>query len=137
MSKQKKKRRAPSIYDYKPAERDPRGRQKVKGRYLLGVLAAVVAAYALYLVCFNFGIFYIIHIYGAVLFVSLLAFGILNRGFSQRLPTAEDIPDPAELEKELVRRKRGRYFLVPVIAVVMTFMLDLVWLQFLQPLFGG
>ena len=56
---------------------------------------------------------------------------------SSKLPTAEDIPDEAELEREITRRRIGRYFLVPVIAVIMTFMLDLVWLQFLQPLFGG
>ena len=133
----KKKKSLPSIYDYKPAERDPRGRQRVKGRYLLGVLGAVIAAYAIYLVCFNFGFFYIVHVYGVILFVSLLTFGILNRGFSQKLPTAEDIPDMAELEREIARRKKGRYFLIPVIAVIMTFMLDLVWLQFLQPLIGG
>jgi len=130
----KKKRSLPSIYDYKPADRDPRGKQKAKGRHLLGMLSAVILAYAVWLICFEFGFIYIVHVYAVILFASMMAFGVMNRGFSQSLPTAEDIPDAAELERELKRRKRGRLFLVPTVAVIVTFMLDLVWLNFLEPL---
>lgn len=134
MAKKKRSFTPPNVF--RP-DRDPHGKQKVKGRYMLGVLAATAAAYGIYLFCFNMGFIYIIHIYAAVLFISLMVFGIMNRGFSQTLPDAEDIPDSALLEKEIKRRRTGRYFLVPAIAVMITFMIDFIWLQFLQPLFGG
>lgn len=130
----KKKRSLPSVFDYKPADRDPRGKQRVKGRYLLGMLAAIVSAYAVWLLCFEVGFIYIVHVYGGVLFLSMMAFGILNRGFSQSLPTAEDIPDEALLAREIKRRRLARKFLIPTVAVMFTFMIDTIWLQFLEPL---
>ena len=130
----KKKKSLPSVFDYKPADRDPRGMQKVSGRRLLWMLLAVIAAYAVWLLCFEFGFIYIVHVYAVILFAAMMAFGVMNRGFSQALPTAEDIPDAAELEREIRRRKRGRIFLIPTVAIMVTFMLDLIWLQFLEPL---
>ncbi len=134
MAKKKKKQRNIYVPNVFRPDRDPHGKQKVKGRYLLGMLLAIVLAYAVWLLCFNFGFIYIVHIYAVILFLSMMAFGILNRGFSQALPTAEDIPDEADLAREIKRRRMGRKFLVPTVAVMFTFMLDLIWLQFLAPL---
>ncbi|MBQ3100170.1 MAG: hypothetical protein IJC50_04185 [Clostridia bacterium] len=133
MAKKKKQRNfyAPNVF--RP-DRDPHGKQKVRGRQLLGMLFAIILAYAVWLLCFEFGFIYIVHVYAVILFASMMAFGVMNRGFSQTLPTAEDIPDAAELEKEIRRRKRGRIFLVPTVAVIVTFMLDIIWLWFLEPL---
>ena len=135
MAKKKKKRQS-GIYVpnlFKP-DRDPHGKQKVKGRHLLGMLLAIVLTYAVWLISFEFGFIYIVHVYAVILFVSMMAFGVMNRGFSQSLPTAEDIPDAAELEKEIRRRRKGRIFLVPTVSIIVTFMLDLIWLNFLEPL---
>lgn len=134
MAKKKKKQRNIYVPNVFKPDRDPHGKQKVKGRYLLGMLAAIILAYAVWLICFEFGFIYIVHVYAVILFASMMAFGVMNRGFSQTLPTAEDIPDSAQLEKELKRRKKGRIFLVPTVAVLVTFMLDLIWLNFLEPL---
>lgn len=134
MAKKKKKQSGIYVPNVFRPDRDPHGKQKAKGRHLLGMLSAVILAYAVWLICFEFGFIYIVHVYAVILFASMMAFGVMNRGFSQSLPTAEDIPDAAELERELKRRKRGRLFLVPTVAVIVTFMLDLVWLNFLEPL---
>ena len=110
--------------DRKPVSR----RQAIK--LILTVAGATVAFYAVYLLCVRNGHMWVIHVYAAMLFAFGLGAGILTRGFSRA--ASEE-----QTEAEAARRRFGKALLVPAVAILFTFMFELIYLNIFIPLIGG
>ncbi len=111
----------------------------------LGLLAlAVIVVLGLYRVAMNFAWFEILFwSYLALVTALILTYSIYNRGFSRKGVTPDMLPDAwSEEEKQKFiadgerRMNRSRWMLIPILAFVITFAVDLFEL-FVIPFFSG
>lgn len=124
-----------------PAESLRQEAGKVNWKLWLVTFLLVAAIFALYQICVALYFKYIIHIYSLVLFVCALCYGIINRGFSNKKITAEDLPHDWEPERKKAfiadverRRKKAKPLLIPVIGILVTFAYDIIFLFYIEPL---
>ena len=113
------------------------------------ILALVSAAVLLiYRVTMRFAIFEVVFwVYLALSAALILTFVIYNRGFARRGVTAQMLPEewsPEKKEEYIAdgerRLRRSRWMLIPILAFVFTFFVDVIELfalPFFSALFGG
>ena len=101
------------------------------------ILTTIGAVFVYYLTGIVFKFMYIVHIYGVIMGVCFLLFGIFNRGFSRKPPSKDIMPsDWTEQEKEGAveewhhRRSIANIFLTVAVAIMLTFLFDLIYLYF-------
>lgn len=124
-----------------PAESLRQEAGKVNWKLWLVTFLCVAAIFALYQICVMLYFKYIIHIYSAVLFLCALAYGIINRGFSNRKITSEQLPAEWEAQRKAdfisdmeKRRKKSKPLLIPIIGILVTFAYDIIYLFYIEPL---
>lgn len=115
--------------------------KKVNGKLWLITLLSVAVIFAVYQVAVMFEFKPIIHIYAALLFISALCFGMINRGFSNKKVTHEDLPRDWDTERKNAfiadtdsRRRRAKIFLIPIIGILVTLAYDVIYLVYIEPL---
>ncbi len=81
----------------------------------------------------------IVYFYYAVLFISLIAFIVLNRGIDTKLPEYDELPDDWDnerkniyLQTETKKRNIGQKFMYVIIPILITFGVDLVLMNFFE-----
>lgn len=108
--------------------------------HIINLLSAILL-FGIYQAAIYLHFGFIIHIYAAVLCVCGIAFGILNRGFSKKIPDADSLPEEWDknqkyqyIEEQKKRRKKAKIFLIPIFGILVTFAFELVYLIYLEPL---
>ncbi len=114
-----------------PAEQARAELKKINWKLYLLTFLCVALSFGVYQLAIKFEFGYIIHIYAALLFVCSLCYGIFNRGFLSKAPEALSFE---EKEAWNARHKKAKYFLIPVIAILLTFAFDFIYLYYLEPL---
>lgn len=111
--------------------------KKPKVLRLLLLILSVIVFFTLYEVCVAYNIGIIVHIYGILLALLLLAYGVLNRGFSRHIPESDELPpEMSDQEKEEYistqkkRNKTAKALLIPIISILLTFAFDLIYILF-------
>lgn len=104
---------------------------------LLRLAAVFVVLMAIYMVGVSHEIKAIVYIYYALLFVSSVAFVVINRGFDRQPPTPDMLPDNWSavqkceyIESDKKRKKIARYLLYLVIPLLFIFGIDIVYMGF-------
>lgn len=100
-------------------------------------LASVAVIFGVYQLCVQLNFKYIVHIYAVLLGIFTVCYAILNRGFYNKTLTLEELPGEWTVEQKeafLSRGKKAKYFLIPVIGILLTFAYDIIFLFYLDPL---
>ena len=122
--------------------------KKEKATTLLSLALATAVVLTLYRVAMSFAWFTILFwIYLGIATVLILAYVIYNRGFSRKGVTADMLPREWSEEQKAdyladgeKRMKRSRWMLIPILALLITFAVDVIELfaiPFFTGLFGG
>ena len=122
---------------------DDRPKKKPNVRLLLCTVAVVAAVLGFYIAAVSLAVFgrlasqVFYWLYYAALLGLILAYICCNRGFVFRTPAREELPldwteerKSAFLEKVTARKKRTRFLLVGVLALLVTFIYDMIGLFF-------
>lgn len=127
-------------------KRTPKEELKAEAKKINWKLWGITIAVTLLFFCiYQIGLYYkiiaVMYIYSVLMGVLILIYGILNRGFSKFEPENIVFPDKMTeeekqkaLEKETKRRKTAKYFLIPLIGVMVTLAFDVVYLFYLEPI---
>lgn len=107
----------------------------------IGTLAlSFVIIYVIYRVACEFNFYPILPVYLGIITVLIVAFLILNRGFDRQSPTPDMLPDtmtPVEKDAYIEVDKRhkawARKLLYLLIPFILTIMLDMIWLAYIDP----
>lgn len=110
-------------------------KRKFRQLGLLGLSFIVI--YGIYAAGCQFEFKPIVAIYLGLLFVLLIAFVILNRGFDTKSPDSNMLPDDWDEEKKTLylsadqkRKKIARSLLFIIIPLLLTFAFDIIYLGF-------
>ncbi|MHB1153088.1 MAG: hypothetical protein ACYCWE_04885 [Eubacteriales bacterium] len=123
---------------YKKIYEQDKPQPKKRNFRQLGLLAlSFIAIYGIYAAGCQLEFKPIVLIYLGLLFVLLIAFVILNRGFDTKPPERSMLPDDWDEEKKTVfltadkkRRKIARSLLFIIIPLLLTFAFDIIYLGF-------
>ena len=126
-----------------PANELKQSVKKINWKLHISIVISTLAIFGIYQLCIYLHFKYIIHIYALVLAACGLSFGIINRGFSSKKLTAEDLPKEWSddkktqyIEEQNKRRKKAKLFLIPAFGILITFAFDIIYLFYLEPLIG-
>lgn len=115
--------------------------KRVNWKRVLTVFGVTVLIFALYELAVMLEFIYIVHIYAILGGVLALVYGILNRGFARFDPDSVIFPKSYTeeqkkelIEKELIRRRKARLLLIPLIGILITLAIDTVYLIYLMPI---
>ena len=105
-------------------------------RFLLLVICVIIF-FTAYEVCIICRIKAIVHIYGILLAIFLLIFGVLNRGFLREKADFSALPEgmseqekEAYIAKERKRDSAAKLVLLPILSILLTFAFDLIYMLF-------
>lgn len=100
----------------------------------LALVISVIIFFTVYEVCVVYDFRPIVIIYGILFGAFLLAYGVVNRGFSRQAPLLPEGMDEDEkteyLIKQSKRDKIAKMLLYPVISILVTFAFDLIGMFF-------
>ncbi len=111
--------------------------KKVNWRLWLITFISVVCIFGVYQLCVYLNFRPIVHIYAIAVCLLAIAFCVLNKGFSNRKLTLNDLPkewDDGKKAAFLENRRRARYLLIPIIGILLTFAFDIIYLYYLDPI---
>jgi Ca2+/Na+ antiporter len=118
-----------------------RSLKKINWRLLAQLAVSLAVTLTLYEVFIYYKIPYIIHIYAAVLLALSVAYVILARGYSCRPFDESLLPDDWDaarrakyLESDAKRKRIAKKLLLFIIPIMLTFMLDMLYINFLSDL---
>lgn len=115
--------------------------KKVNWGLIVLTLISICGIFTIYQAALRCEFEYIVHIYGILAAVLALGFAVLNRGFSRKKLTVDELPENWDaqrkqsfMRKEEKRRKLAKYLLIPLVGIMISFAYDVVYLFYLEPL---